>query len=278
MTAGSLQIGPRNFVWGARTYLMGVVNLSPDSFSGDGLSADSQLSEIVALAERMVAEGADIIDLGPESTRPGHDSLAPDVAWERLEPALRALAGRLDVPISVDTYHAEVARKAVDLGADLVNDIHGLRADSAMAGVVAASGKPCVLMHNQRGREPGAVIPLLLGGLAESLRLAAEAGIAREKIILDPGFGFGWPVEQNLEMLRDLARLKVLGCPLLVGTSRKSTIGAVLDLPVDQRFEGTAATIALAIANGADIVRVHEVKPMRRVAQMTDAIVRAQPT
>jgi dihydropteroate synthase len=270
----ALQVGPRTFTWGERTYLMGVVNLSPDSFSGDGLSAGSQLAQAVALAERMVDEGADMIDLGPESTRPGHDPLVPEVAWERLEPVLKALAGRLPVGISVDTYHAEVARQALDFGADAINDIHGLRFDPAMAGVVAASGKPCVLMHNQRGRDPGPVFPLLTAGLRESLRLAEQAGIPRERIILDPGFGFGWTVEENLEMLRDLRRLRALGQPLLIGTSRKSTIGKVLDLPVDDRLEGTAATVALAIANGADIVRVHDVRAMKRVAVMTDAVVR----
>jgi dihydropteroate synthase len=255
---------------------MGVVNLSPDSFSGDGLSAQSQLSEAVALAERMVEEGADIVDLGPESTRPGHEPLSPEVAWARLEPVLRALAGTLPVPISVDTYHAEVARRALDFGADAINDIHGLRSDPSMACVVAASGKPCVLMHNQRGREKGPVFPLLIAGLRESLRLALAAGIAREKVILDPGFGFGWSVAENLEMLRGLRRLRLLGQPLLIGTSRKSTIGEVLKLPVDDRLEGTAATVALAIANGADIVRVHDVKAMKRVALMTDAVVRSQ--
>ena len=268
----ALNIRGRQFVWGARTYVMGVINATPDSFSGDGLGVDVEAA--VALGLRFVQEGADLLDVGGESTRPGFQAVPIEEEIRRVVSVIRRLVQGCDVPVSVDTYKAPVAQAALEAGAHLVNDIWGFRHDPGMAPLVARYGVPAVLMHNQRGRQFHDVIADIREGLEASLSLAAEAGIPRERLILDPGFGFGWSEEQNLEMLRRLGELKGLGCPLLVGTSRKSTIGAVLGLPVEERLLGTAATVAIAIAHGADIVRVHDVAAMVQVCRMTDAIVR----
>ena len=268
----SLIIAGREFVWGSRTYVMGVVNVSLESFAGDGV-ADATAA--VAQATRFVAEGADIIDVGGQSTRPGFAEISEAAEIDRVEPAVRAITASLNVPLSIDTYQAAVAARALDAGATLVNDIWGFRHDAAMAALVAARGVPAIIMHNQRGRELHDAIGDIKDGLAESIALARGAGVPRERLIADPGFGFGWTVEQNLTMLRRLGELRDLGLPILVGTSRKSTIGAVLDLEdPSQRLWGTAATVALAIANGADIVRVHDVAAMAQVCRMTDAVVR----
>ena len=267
-----LNIGPRQFAWGARTYVMGIINVTPDSFSGDGLASDVEAA--VAQGLRFVREGADLLDVGGESTRPGFEAVPVQDEVRRVVPVIERLVRECDVPISVDTYKAPVAEAALEAGAHLVNDIWGFRHDSAMAPLAARFGVPAVLMHNQRGRRFRDVIGDIRAGFEASLALAEAAGIPRQRLILDPGFGFGWTEEQNLEMLRRLGELKALGCPLLVGTSRKSTIGAVLGLPVEERLLGTAATVAIAIAQGADIVRVHDVAAMVQVCRMTDAIVR----
>ena len=267
-----LDIGPRQFAWGARTYIMGILNVTPDSFSGDGLASDVEAA--VAQGLRFVREGADLLDVGGESTRPGFEAVPVQDEVQRVVPVIERLVRECDVPISVDTYKAPVAEAALEAGAHLVNDIWGFRHDSAMAPLAARFGVPAVLMHNQRGRRFRDVIGDIRAGFEASLALAEAAGIPRQRLILDPGFGFGWTEEQNLEMLRRLGELKALGCPLLVGTSRKSTIGAVLGLPVEERLLGTAATVAIAIAQGADIVRVHDVAAMVQVCRMTDAIVR----
>lgn len=270
-----ITIAGREFAWGARTYVMGIVNVTPDSFAGDGLALD--VDAAVAQALRMREEGADIIDVGGESTRPGHEPVPVDEEIGRTVPVIERLARELDVPVSIDTSKAEVARAALAAGAHLVNDVHGFRSDPGVAAVAAGFGVPAVAMHNQRERSASGgrdVIGDITMGLVESLRIARERGLAPERVIVDPGFNFGWTEEQALEMLRRLHELRVLGRPLLVGTSRKSTIGVVLGLPVEERLEGTAATVALAIANGADIVRVHDVKEMARVARMADAVVR----
>ncbi|MBE7519905.1 MAG: dihydropteroate synthase [Thermoflexaceae bacterium] len=251
---------------------MGIVNVTPDSFSGDGTGTDSDAA--AALAARFEAEGADIIDVGGESTRPGALPLDPRVELERVAPAIRAIRAATALPISVDTCHADVAGAAINAGADMVNDISGLHLDPRMAGTVAHAGVPLIAMHNQRGREPGDVISCLRTGFEKSLRLAAAAGVPPDHVILDPGFGFGWEPAQNLEMLRRLPELWHFEHPILLGPSRKSTIGLVLDAPVGDRLEGTAASVALAIAGGADIVRVHDVRQMARVARVADAIVR----
>ena len=266
-------IAGREFTWGARTFIMGIVNVTPDSFSGDGLALDAGAA--VRQALQMREDGADIIDVGGESTRPGAEELPAQEEMRRILPVVERLAKELDIPISVDTYKAEVARAALDAGAHMINDIHGFRRQPEIARVASEAGVPAVAMHNQRGREFHDTIGDIAAGLLESLRIAREAGLPEERVIVDPGFGFGWTVEQNLEMLRRLSELRILGRPILAGTSRKSTIGAVLgDLPVEQRIEGTAASVAIAIARGADIVRVHDVREMARVVRVADAVTR----
>ena len=267
-----LTIGKREFVWGARTFVMGVINVTPDSFSGDGLGTDIEAA--VAQGLRFEAEGVDILDVGGESTRPGAEEVDAAEQMRRVLPVVERLARQTMTPISIDTSKAEVASAALEAGAVMVNDVWGLRCDAEMAGVVARFGVPAVVMHNQRGHPFHDVIGDIRDGLEASIALATAAGVPRERLIIDPGFGFGWKEEHNLEMLRRLGELKALGLPLLVGTSRKSTIGAVLGLPVEERLLGTAASVALAIANGADIVRVHDVKEMLQVCRVADAVVR----
>jgi dihydropteroate synthase len=267
-----MTIGRRRFDWGARTYLMGIVNVSPESFSGDGVD---DLAQAVEQARRMVSEGADIIDIGGQSTRPGFEELNIEEELRRILPVLTAIVAAVDVPVSIDAYRADVVEAALDAGASLVNDIWGFRHDARVAEAAAARGVPAVVMHNQRGREFHDTVSDVIDGIEQSIQIARRAGLGRDQLIADPGFGFGWTVPQNLEMLRRLRELRVLGLPLLLGTSRKSTIGAVLDKPESERAWGTAATVAVAIANGADIVRVHDVAEMAQVARMTDAIVRA---
>ena len=258
--------------WGVRTYVMGIINLTPDSFSGDGLGGD--LDAVVAQALRFEEEGADILDLGAESTRPGHQKVSPEEELARLIPAIEAVAGQSKLPISVDTYKAEVARQAVEAGAVIINDIWGLKAEPELAKVAAATGAGLVLMHNQQGMEYRDLMPDLVSSLQASIKTALDAGVPRENVIVDPGIGFGKTPDQNLAVLAGLDALKATGCPILVGSSRKSTLGLLLDLPADQRVEATAATVSLAIAGGADIVRVHDVKEMMRVCRVTDAVVR----
>lgn len=289
LIATSMRIGPTTFVWGARTYIMGVINVSPDSFAGDGLTT---LDAAVEQARRFVDEGADILDVGGQSTRPGtnktdagFDEISPHEEIRRVVPAIEAIRAALPAtPISVDTYKPDVARAALDAGAAMINDIWGFRRADGLARIAAEAGVPAVIMHNQRGRASSDlirddVIGDIISGLRESVNIAATIGLDASMLIADPGFGFGWRPEQNLEMLRRLGELRALGLPLLVGTSRKSTIGAVLgDAPVEERVFGTAASVAIAIANGADIVRVHDVAAMKQVALVTDAIVRGKAT
>ena len=267
-----LTIGKREFVWGARTFVMGVINVTPDSFSGDGLGTDIEAA--VAQGLRFEAEGVDILDVGGESTRPGAGETDAAEEMRRVLPVIERLKRQTTTPISIDTAKAEVASAALEAGAVMLNDVWGLRHDPQMPGVVARFGVPAVVMHNQRGHPFHDVIGDIRDGLEASIALATAAGVPRERLIIDPGFGFGWKEEHNLEMLRRLGELKALGLPLLVGTSRKSTIGAVLGLPVEERLLGTAASVALAIANGADIVRVHDVKEMLQVCRVADAVVR----
>lgn len=271
--APSLTLGGRTFEWGVRTYVMGIINVTPDSFSGDGLGADPEAA--AAQARAMEAAGADILDVGGESSRPGAPELDPAEEARRVIPCIEAVRAATTLPLSVDTYHASVADGALCAGADAVNDIWGLRFDAGMAAVVARHGASLIAMHNQRGRHFTDVVQDISAGFEATLALCDAAGIARERVVLDPGFGFGWTPEQNLEMVRRLPELWRFGLPLLVGTSRKSTLGLVLDAPVDERLEGTAATVALSIAGGADMIRVHEVSEMARVARVSDAVVRA---
>jgi len=275
--ATPLTIGGRRFDWGSRTYVMGIINVTTDSFSGDGLGLDVEAA--VAQGRRFAQEGADILDVGGESTRPGFQAVTLEEEMRRVLPVVERLAREVDAPISIDTYKAPVARAALKAGAHLVNDIWGFRHDPAMAPLVAELGVPAVIMHNQRGRDFHDVIGDIRAGLEVSLGLAEEAGIPRQRLVIDPGFGFGWAEEHNLEMLRRLGELRGLGLPILVGTSRKSTIGAVLGgVPAEERLMGTAATVAIAIAHGADIVRVHDVAEMVQVCRMADAVLRPHPS
>lgn len=277
-SGGTLRCGPYSLPLGRKTYIMGILNVTPDSFSGDGLGT---LDAVRRRAEAMLAAGADLLDIGGESTRPGADEVPLAEELLRVVPAVRALA-ELKVPLSVDTYKSVVAYEALDAGATLINDISGLRFDPAMAATVAAAGAPVVVMHiqgtprdMQRHPHYDDLMSEVCGYLQASTALAVAAGIPRDQVVLDPGFGFGKTPEQNLELIRRLRELTSYGQPILLGTSRKSTIGTVLGgLPPDQRLEGTAATVALGIANGADIVRVHDVQAMVRVARVADAIVR----
>ena len=264
--------GGREFVWGSRTYVMGVVNVTPDSFSRDGLAG--RTTDAVEQALAFEDEGADIIDVGAESTRPGHAPVSMEEELSRLQPVLEGIVAAVSIPVSVDTYKPEVARRAVGWGVSMVNDVWGPRVGDGMAEAAAESGLPLVLMHNQDGTEYVDLMPEVTASLRQAAAAAEAAGVHRERIILDPGIGFGKTADHNLEIINRLGEFKALGFPLLVGTSRKSTIGLVLNLPVEERLEGTAATVALSIAGGADIVRVHDVREMTRVARMSDAIVR----
>jgi len=266
------RIGDREFHWGSRTYLMGIVNVTPDSFSGDGVT---DLETAVSQARQMEQDGADLIDIGGESTRPetwAGPGLSAGEELARVIPVVQRVAATVKVPVSIDTYKADVATRALEAGARLVNDVWALRRDPQMAAAVSRAGVPVVLMHNKPGGGYHNLLEEIAASLGESIELGQAAGIPEDRIILDPGIGFGKTREENLEIIRRLPELRRLGFPLLIGPSRKSFIGKTLDLPAGERLEGTAAAVALSIAGGADIVRVHDVKPMVRVARMADAI------
>jgi dihydropteroate synthase len=295
-----MKINQHNLLWGSRTYIMGILNLTPDSFSGDGLimkvseSSEYELNidNILQKARDFIANGADILDVGGESTRPGAKLIDSEEEIHRVIPVIRSLAAEFDVIISIDTYKAKVAEAAIQAGAHIVNDVWGFHADPELAEVVAKNNKPVILMHNRSswahaevkerlgGRYVGIPYDNLLDDvkneLLESVNIAKSAGIPDDQIILDPGIGFGKSVEQNLELVDRLAEIRALGYPILLGPSRKSFIGYTLNLPPDQRLEGTAAAVAIGIARGADIIRVHDVQFIARVVRMTDAIVRRQ--
>lgn len=270
----SIPCGPRTLELGRRTQIMGILNVTPDSFSDGGRYTD--VERAVTHALQMVRDGAGIIDIGGESTRPGHDPVDAEEEKRRVLPVIRAVRRAApDVLISIDSYKAAVAEAALEAGADLLNDVWGMQRDREMARVAARHRAPIVVMHNQEGTHYQDLIGDMLSFFRRSLDLAADAGLPQDLVILDPGIGFGKNPLQNLEVLQRLAEFKVLGRPLLLGTSRKSTIGKVLGgLPPEERVEGTAATVALGIASGAEIVRVHDVLQMKRVAVMSDAVVR----
>ncbi|MEY8390375.1 dihydropteroate synthase [Lachnospiraceae bacterium 45-W7] len=265
-----MKIGNRMFALKNRTYIMGILNVTPDSFSDGGRfnREDAALKH----AEEMIEEGADIIDVGGESTRPGHQQITEEEEIYRVAPVIEKLHQRFDIPISVDTYKSEVAKAAVQAGAVLVNDIWGLKYDPKLAELIAETGVSCCLMHNRSHTEYGNFMEDVKAELRQSLKLAEKAGIAREQILLDPGVGFGKTYEQNLEIIDKLSELKELGCPLLLGTSRKSVIGLALDLPVTERAEGTLVTTVLAVLAGCAFVRVHDIKENRRAIRMLEAI------
>jgi dihydropteroate synthase len=262
----------RLFNWGERTFVMGIVNLSPDSFSGDGLNA---VDAAVAQAKQFVLDGADIIDVGGESTKPNYEQVSIEEEIARVVPAIARISREVAVPVSIDSYKYEVVKAAVEAGANIINDVWGLKKEPRLAALAAEHNLPIVLTSNQRGEEvTRGIVEEVIDDLTRAAGKCLDAGVEKHNIIVDPGIGFGKKVEQNLELIRRLSELKVLGKPILLGTSRKSFIGLTLDLPAGERLEGTAATSAIGIANGADIIRVHDVKFMARVAKMSDAVVR----
>ena len=300
MKSTSLQIGNRTFHWGSRTYVMGILNITPDSFSGDGILSPSPsgrgargegVEAALLQAREFLSNGADILDVGGESTRPGSQRVNADEELERVIPVIESIKKEFpDALISIDTYKAKVAEAGFQAGAHILNDVWGLRADPQLASLAAAFRVPVILMHNRsnptnvevREQLGNAYIGSTYENLIEdvkrellvSVNLAKRAGIEDSHIILDPGIGFGKTRQHNLELINHLDEIRALGFPILLGSSRKSFIGFTLDLPPDQRVEGTAATVAVGITRGADIIRVHDVKEMVRVAKMTDAIVR----
>jgi dihydropteroate synthase len=262
-------IGGHRFDWGGRTYVMGIVNVTPDSFSGDGLGDDRDAA--VKQGLRMVEEGADMLDVGGESTRPGHVAIGAAEEIDRTVEVVRRLAQESGVPVSIDTYKLEVAGAAMAAGATMVNDVWGLARSPALAELAARHGCALVVMHNQDGTEyAGDLMAEVKRFLRAAVEAALSAGMPRERILIDPGIGFGKTADQNWEVMRRLGELRELGQPVLIGTSRKSFIGKLLDLPVTDRVEGTAATVAAAILRGADVVRVHDVREMTRVARVAD--------
>ena len=272
---GTTTVGPASFRWGTRTFVMGILNVTPDSFSGDGLLGDGVGHDVIELARSMADGGADILDLGGESTRPGHSAVTPSDEIARVVPAIQAVREAFPtMPISVDTTKVDVAAAAIDAGADLINDVWGVGADDAMIRLAAERQVPIVLMHNRAEARYTNLIPEIVADLQRAIERALVVGVAWDDILVDPGFGFGKTAEHNLAVLRELPTLALLGRPILLGTSRKSTLGRVLDLPADQRLEATLATTALAIAAGVDIVRVHNVRENVRAARMADAVVR----
>lgn len=274
-----LRVGRLLLEWGTRTYVMGILNVTPDSFSGDGVIG---VDAARAGAQALVAGGADMLDIGGESTRPGAHPIPLKKELARVIPVVEALAAETDALMSVDTTKAEVASRALRAGAAMINDVSALQADPAMATVVAGAQVPIILMHGYRMARPSPqevlrrdIMAEITGYLGVRVEAAVAAGIRRDHILIDPGFGFGKTVQENLEVLRRLAELQSLGRPVVISTSRKGTIGRVLGgLPVQERVEATAATVAVSIVHGADVVRVHDVAAMARVARMTDAIVR----
>ena len=270
--------------WGERTYVMGILNVTPDSFSGDGLADDVKAA--VARARQLAAEGADIIDIGGESTRPAAQPVSAEEELRRVIPVIEGLAGELSVPMSIDTTKSEVALRALEAGARMLNDQWGLKRDPRLAELAADWKAPIILMSNQRDKggyddalkrdtaDYADPVTEVINSLKGSLKIAAEAGVPGENIIVDPGIGFGKSWQHDLEIVRRLDELSGLGKPILLGPSGKSFIGKVLDLPVAERLQGTAAAVAIGIAHGADMVRVHDVRPIVRVCRMSDAIIR----
>ncbi|WP_373899644.1 dihydropteroate synthase [Haloimpatiens sp. FM7315] len=268
-----MEIGSKIFDLKKQTYIMGILNITPDSFSDGGNF--NTIEKAVKHAKEMIKEGAHIIDIGGESTRPNHTSVSEEEEIKRVIPIVEALRKEIDVPISIDTYKSRVAELALNSGASLINDIWGFKKDKNMAKVAAKYNAACCLMHNRDNKNYTDFIEDLIKDLKESIDIALKAGVKKEKIILDPGFGFAKTPELNLKILNKLESLNKLDCPILLGTSRKSTLGLVLDLPVNERVEGTVATTVIGITKGCNFIRVHDVKENSRASLMTDAILRA---
>lgn len=269
-----VKIGNKEFVLGERTYVMGILNVTPDSFSDGGKFNSVELA--IKRTEELIKDGADIIDVGGESTRPNFEAVSAKDEIDRVVPIIKAIKENFDIPVSIDTYKAETAEAAIKAGADLINDVWGFKKDKDMAKVAAKYKVPCVLMHNRENIPYTNLMNDVMMDLVESINIALEAGVKRENIILDPGIGFAKTYEENLYVMNHLEVLKTLEMPVLLGTSRKSMIGLALDLPVDQRIEGTVATTVLGIMKGCEFVRVHDVLENKRACIMTDAILKAK--
>lgn len=269
-----MKIGNKEFNIQEKTYLMGILNVTPDSFSDGGKY--NQMSEALKHVEQMIRDGADIIDIGGESTRPGYTLLEDEEEINRVAPVIEQVKKNFDIPLSIDTYKSRVAEEAIRAGADLINDIWGLKYDNRMAEVIANAKCACCLMHNRNNKEYDNLIQDLLSDLKESIKLAKSAGIEDDTIIVDPGVGFAKTYEMNLLVMKHLEAMKDLGYPVLLGTSRKSMIGLTLDLPSDERVEGTIATTVMGVMKGCSFIRVHDVKENKRAIQMTEAILHAK--
>lgn len=267
-----MRIGTKDFDFMNHCYIMGILNMTPDSFSDGGYY--NNLDKAMAHAAQMIEEGASIIDVGGESTRPGYTQITDLEEIGRIVPVIKALKQQFDIPVSVDTYKSQVALAAIEAGADLINDIWGLQYDENMGRIIAESGLPCCLMHNRRAEKAGDIAQIMVEDLKKVLTDGETAGISKERIILDPGVGFAKSYEQNLDAIWKLDALKVLECPILLGTSRKSVVGLTLDLPKDQRVEGTIATTVTGVMRGASIIRVHDVKENYRAMKMTEAMMK----
>lgn len=268
-----MRIGNKEFQTKGKTYCMGILNVTPDSFSDGGRF--NRRDQALKHVEQMLSDGMDVLDIGGESTRPGHQQISIQEEIERVTPVIESVKKEFDVPISLDTYKPEVAEAGIRAGADLVNDIWGLKYDLRMAELIAESGLPCCLMHNRKEAVYQNFMQEVAADLADTIHLTQKAGIGDDKIILDPGVGFGKTYEQNLEVMNCMDELQVLGYPILLGSSRKSVIGLTLDLPVEERMEGTLATTVLAVMKGCMFVRVHDVKENVRAIRMTEAILYA---
>lgn len=268
-----MKIGNREFDTANHTYVMGILNITPDSFSDGGRFRE--MDRALFRVEEMLKEGMDILDIGGESTRPGHAQISDEEEMERVMPVIAAVRSRFDIPVSLDTYKSKVAGEGIKAGADLINDIWGLKYDKHMADVIARADLPCCLMHNRNHGDYECLMEEVAADLAETIRMAGAAGIKDERIILDPGVGFGKTYEQNLEVMNHLEELRIFGYPLLLGASRKSVIGTALNLPVEERLEGTLATSVMAVLKGCSFVRVHDIKENVRAVKMAEAILKA---
>lgn len=268
-----MKIGNKEFKLGERTYIMGILNVTPDSFSDGGKY--NSIDHAVKRAKELIDDGADIIDIGGESTRPNFTPVSAEDEIKRVVPIIKAVKEKFDIPISIDTYKAETAEAAIKAGADIINDVWGFKKDKDMASVAAKYNVPCILMHNREAKPYEDLMKDVILDLADSINIALDAGVSRDNIILDPGIGFAKTYEENLYVMNNLEKIKALGFPVLLGTSRKSMIGLALDLPVEERVEGTVATTVMGIMKGCEFVRVHDVLENKRAAVMTDKILGA---
>ena len=267
-----MKIGSKEFLIGEKTYIMGILNVTPDSFSDGGKFNDLEKSLIQV--KKMIDDGVDIIDIGGESTRPGHMTVEEELEISRVVPIIKAIKERYNIPISIDTYKGGVAEEAIKAGADMINDVYGFKKCNKISKVAAKYNVPCCIMHNRENNNYNDIILDMINDLKESIEIAVSSGVSIDKLILDPGIGFAKNLEQNLEVMNRLSEFKIKDIPVLLGTSRKSMIGLTLDLPVEERLEGTLATTTFGIMKGIDFIRVHDVKENVRCAKMTDAMVR----